>query len=81
MSNETSTMYANTYDKKTKEVVETYQRFRIVKAWSNKKLIPMVNAAVRNGWVVTHWEFHHGVFPAARLVKTLRRDNDEALSV
>lgn len=81
MNKETSTMYASTYDQKTKEIVETYARYRIIKAWSNKTLIPMVNAAVRNGWVVTHWELHHGFFPAARLVKTFRRDTDEMLSV
>lgn len=78
-------LYTQTYVRGQQDgeskVVSTYQRFRIVTAWRNKTLIPMVNVAMRNGWVVTHWETHHGFFPAARLVKTLVCGNDEELPV
>jgi hypothetical protein len=67
------------YDEKTKELVEVYQRFRIVKAWKQNTLLSMVNIATRNGWVVTHFEYHMGFFPQARLVKTYRRDTGEEL--
>lgn len=79
MSN-TETMYAKTYEAGTGKWVETYQRFRVINAWSNDTLLSLVNIATRNGWVVTHWQYHHLFFPSARLVKTFRRDNDEAVS-
>lgn len=83
MSN-TNVVYAKTYvagDKAgTGVYVETYQRFRIINAWKRDTLVSLVNIATRNGWVVTHWEYHHGFFPSARLVKTFRRDTDEAIS-
>lgn len=83
MSN-TNVVYAKTYVAGDKAgdgaFVETYMRHRTINAWKHDTLMSLVNIATRNGWVVTHWQYHHGFFPSARLVKTFRRDNDEAIS-
>jgi len=58
---------------------KTYDRYRVIKAWKKSTLLARVNVSTRNGWIVTHWTTHTGLFPSALLVKTYLCDTDEAV--